>query len=683
MKKLAIVLLIIFLLSGCSPANRSKQGLSWGGSVAETPTVSLSPQTLKPGDAISVSGENNCFSLRSLDFLDENNGWVIRERTDSRNLERKSQLLQTRDGGMHWAEIGSDGNTLDEVKFVDSHEGWAISQAGQVETNPGPVQYSVMQTMDGGATWNVQWQGQQTSASGLGLWFQDAAHGFALVADTLLATQNGGREWTKVSFGAGDFIPQSMSFTDAQTGGVAGVNGQQNVLTVLHTSDGGKSWQRQFQKSNSGSGIMGIIGLDFVDARTGWFLTSDLDTRNGDLYHTDDGGSNWKKINQIKCVRPTPTSLHFISPKVGWIPLDVGAEPIDGGLTYTRDGGKSFQVVGRSGAGDPDGTQKITSARDVDFISGEQGWAIGLSISMSNGDYLIRTKDGGNTWDQVYPKLMPTKDISIVDGQNGYGLTTLSDFGALLYTSDGGSSWQILKSFAQKYRPDKLSFIDAKTGWMLASPVATNRTVVLHTSDGGGTWAELSSFSTYLETDYFRFFDANNGIAIDGGIDGGFYRTKDGGQTWDFTPREIPENGINQFAFRSPIEGWEICNPGNYKTPYDIAVSSMTDGTAWQAPIGIRPGAWSYALTFLSGQKAMLLAEEPPFNQDSRMELLVTADAGKTWEPHPLPEGINGFSIVLLQNQLPMQFAGDLHGWILTAYGLLVTQDGGKTWTWK
>ena len=65
------------------------------------------------------------------------------------------------------------------------------------------------------------------------------------------------------------------------------------------------------------------------------------------------------------------------------------------------------------------------------------------------------------------------------------------------------------------------------------------------------------------------------------------------------------------------------------------------------------------------------------------MKLLVTEDAGKTWVPHLLPKGINGFTIVELQSQLPMQFTDDLHGWILSAYGLLATQDGGKTWAWK
>lgn len=686
MKKIFIVFLIIFLLTGCSPTNVSKQDPTSGGTgiMENDQNVSASPQTLKPGDAISVLGENNNFSLYSVDFLDENNGWVIRDKYNAAYTETKSQLLRTQDGGTHWAEIGSDSYTLYTVKFVTTDEGWAISQVGdEAELNPGSdeheIQYTIMHTTDG-ATWSVQWEGQQVSTSDLSLWFQDTSNGFALVGNTLLATQSGGKEWTSVPFGVKDFIPQSMSFTDIKTGWVMGVNGKGDKISVLHTKDGSKSWQPQFQKTYS-DGPVGSIGIDFTDSNTGWFLTSDFSTMNGELYYTDDGGSSWKIINQIRCNRPTPTSIHFLSSEIGWIPLDVGAGPITGGLMYTRDGGKSFQVVGENpNAEYSDATQKIISAREVDFISGQQGWAIGLS--MNNGDYLLRTDDGGNTWTQVYPKLTPTQDISFVDSQTGFGLGALSDFGVLLGTSNGGNSWQTIKSLAQEYMPDKLSFIDSKTGWILASPVATNKTAILHTSDGGETWAELGSLPDYTEIEYFKFFDANNGIAISAGKNGAFYRTQDSGKTWASAPRKMPANGIDQFAFLSGTEGWEVCNPGNYKTPYDIAISHMMDGATWQAPIEIKQGAWSYALTFLSGQKAMMLVEEPPFNQDSRMKLLVTEDAGKTWEPYLLPEGINGATI-MLQNQPPMQFDDDLHGWILTAYGLLATQDGGKTWIWK
>lgn len=681
-----MILALTLQLAGCATLGVGNSSGNVRNDQAVSTADSAASPTLMPGDAIDIVGENNDFSLYSVDFLDENNGWVIRDKYNAAYTETKSQLLRTQDGGDHWSEVGSDDNTLYVVKYVNTEEGWSISQVGdKAELNPGSdeavIQYTVMHTMDSGATWSVQWEGQQVSTSHLSLWFQDTSSGFALVGNTILDTQNGGKDWSPVSFGVKDFIPQCMSFTDAKTGCVAGVNEKQNVLTVLHTGDGGKNWRRQFQKSNSGSNIMGFIGLDFVDARIGWFLTSDMGTWNGELYNTCDGGSNWNKINQIKCVRPIPMSIHFISSEVGWIPLNVGAGPISGGLMVTRDGGKSFQVVGASKNSDySDATQKIISAREADFISAQQGWAIGLSVN--NGDYLLRTEDGGNTWNQVYPKPTPTQDISFVNNQTGFGLGSLSDFGALLGTTDGGSSWQTIKSLAQDFRPIKLSFIDSRNGWILASTITTNETITLHTSDGGQTWEKLGSLPDNMIA-YFRFFDAKNGIAISQEKNGPFYRTQDGGRTWTPELREIPANGIDQFAFLSSTEGWEICNPGGYKTSYDISISHMTNGESWQEPTEVEQGAASYALTFLSEQKAMMLVEEPPYNPDSRMKLLVTEDGGKTWEPHMLPEGTNGATIAMLQNQLSMQFADDLHGWILSAYGLLATQDGGKTWTWE
>lgn len=104
----------------------------------------------------------------------------------------------------------------------------------------------------------------------------------------------------------------------------------ENRLIVLHTIDGGKHWQQQFAKDFA-VGPVGSVDIDFVNETSGWFLTSDLGTRVGDLYYTANAGRNWQKISQIGSARPTPTEVNFITPQVGWIPLDVGAGPISGG----------------------------------------------------------------------------------------------------------------------------------------------------------------------------------------------------------------------------------------------------------------------------------------------------------------------------------------------------------------
>jgi photosystem II stability/assembly factor-like uncharacterized protein len=74
---------------------------------------------------------------------------------------------------------------------------------------------------------------EQASASHPDLWFQDDANGFALIGSSLLKTQDGGGQWTTVSFGAEDFTPQSMSFVDAETGWVMGAVGtDEDALAV-------------------------------------------------------------------------------------------------------------------------------------------------------------------------------------------------------------------------------------------------------------------------------------------------------------------------------------------------------------------------------------------------------------------------------------------------------------------
>ncbi|MCR4419420.1 MAG: hypothetical protein QHH27_02985 [Clostridia bacterium] len=261
----------------------------------------------------------------------------------------------------------------------------------------------VLHTEDGGRTWGVQWEDKSVNLpSGYDLWFQDTTQGYALINGKLLATRNGGQQWFTLSFGDEDFVPQHLSFVNPATGWVIGVTRREdhsqapgenleNRLVVFRTTDGGRHWQQQFAQDYPDDRV-GSIDIQFINATTGWFLTSNLATWAGELYYTANGGGDWQKINQIKCVRPTPTQVQFVTAQVGWIPLDVGAGPVAGGLLLTRDGGRSFALV--EGAGE--------SIREAVFISPQQGWAVGTAPNC--GDYLIRTTNGGQSWTQVFPQ---------------------------------------------------------------------------------------------------------------------------------------------------------------------------------------------------------------------------------------------------------------------------------------
>jgi photosystem II stability/assembly factor-like uncharacterized protein len=610
-----------------------------------------------------VTGQDNDFSLHGIDFLDNKTGWMIRDRYDSGSDCYRSQLLTTLDGGKSWQAVGDDGRQLDTVRFVSAEKGWAVSQdadeTAKVPTgSPQPVRYSVLHTTDGGKNWSVQWKsGSGESESKPSLWAGDAQSAFALVRTRLLKTTDGGTTWTAVSFGIRDFTPVQMFFSDGKTGWVAGVNGKKNRLSILCTSNGGKSWSRRFQK-NMDEGAAGCVGIDFLNAKEGWFLTSDLDTWNGELYHTEDGGLRWNKAGEIRCNRPTAAGLDFVDSRTGWIPLSVGAGPIDGGLSVTRDGGKTFRIAGENDTSGDGETRKITSAREIMFRDKTLGWAVGEDLN--RGDCLLQTSDGGETWEQIYPGPEPTSYVSFRNADTGYGLGKLSDPNALLKTADGGQSWKTLYSFTGQYRAYGVSFTDEANGYVLAAPKPISdlpSLVVLHTADGGKTWSEKSR--TNLENpsemiSYFGFFSPKDGLLIEGNS---VSRTADGGKTW-----ESVNSGQDAFIRQVELRGLS------------------GDSTKWQKPAG-GEDAHLYAASLLPGGTGFVLAGEE--KQNGRMELLTTSDAGKTWSPHPFPEEINGEMFDPVLNPCILQFTDAAHGWILAAYGLLSTSDGGRSWAWQ
>lgn len=420
---LALVLIItniaVFCLDEFMPGEKIQQNVTLASNAPDSKSLaSKTPDSKAPAQnsqvnqpasaeagVVDTQQEAVMSSYHSLDFIDDKNGWMIEDKYTT--PVQPSKLLRTQDGGLHWEKAGIKDMTINKVKFINKTDGWAIAQStGKTTSDTNINTMRILQTQDGGKSWAVQWEKKSAVSDNFDLWFQNTKSGYALLGGALLSTGDGGRHWSYAAFGIADFTPQHMSFANADKGWVIGIvkknnpsgDNNQDVptrLMVLQTSDGGRHWNRQFEKAYD-YGPVGAADIDFVNASTGWFLTSDLATWNGELYYTSNGGVKWSKINQIKCVRPTPTELHFITAKIGWIPLDVGAGPIAGGLMFTEDGGKNFSVTGGEGDGE------ITSTSEVCFTSEHQGWAIGRNFNL--GDYIIHTVDGGKTWTQIYSK---------------------------------------------------------------------------------------------------------------------------------------------------------------------------------------------------------------------------------------------------------------------------------------
>lgn len=224
-----------------------------------------------------------------------------------------------------------------------------------------------------------------------------------------------------------------------------------------------------------------------------------------------------------------------------------------------------------------------------------------------------------------------------------------------------------------------LSFISRDTGWVLTQQNETANAVIYKTSDGGRTWTALGDGVLQMKAysvDYMRFFNSNSGLLISTKADStDICRTQDGGRTWQVTEIKLKKGGIHQFSFVSEKQGWETIVDDKA-----VSLHKMKGGSTWEFFKQIGTDTYSYGIEFISEDKGWMLIEEPAYKSGSRKKLMITADGGYTWSSCVFPEG---FELETTKSQIPMQFVDDLHGWILTRYGVLKTENNGKSWEWK
>ena len=187
-------------------------------------------------------------------------------------------ILYTPDNGKTWVrqQSGVRDEALNAVTCVDNRRCWVVGQD------------SVLRTTDAGLHWqkltNISAEGSTLQAVS----FVDAQTGWIAVHENeVLHTSDGGATWQVQKVGADvaaiDFL-EDVQFVDRQTGYVAGWGG------VARTIDGGKTWQTVLR----GSEIQGnghFIGLVIRDGGRKVWAVGDERTPN---YCSDDGGRSWK-----------------------------------------------------------------------------------------------------------------------------------------------------------------------------------------------------------------------------------------------------------------------------------------------------------------------------------------------------------------------------------------------------
>lgn len=475
-------------------------------------------------------------------------------------------ILTTRDNGAQWQDsltlTGGAGGPV-AADFAPGGVGWATEQ---VSCYPNSCPTPVFRSGDQGITWHRvaslpnPMVGLVASRSGQSAWFLTHTSGgsaawnqadavrivhangtLSPIADTggwnltrvsalnsrqawaigvgrgagtgILHTTDGGHTWQVQYTAATSAVPVSASgppvawgFWNPQDGWAVGAGGAPNSL--LLTQNGGTNWRRlPIPISQLGVTAGGTVAAGFPDRLHGWVLSA-----NNRLLVTADGGSSWKAV---PFAQPTffgaVQEMGFTSVDQGWALGNIGKQRIQAASACKRRWAQGIAAGGKASTGLPPG---CTAAFEP---------------------LLYRTQDGGRTWSPGYvPQGVVLQAAWLVSRQDGWAIGRLQDATEsagsdwLLQTQSGGKSWKPVVSLSSLSSSSVFGVpVDAVNRREVWLAIGSN---LFGTEDGGSTWTEVHLPATVAAGEVpVRFVSPRIGWLESSS---GLFQTTDGGRNW-------------------------------------------------------------------------------------------------------------------------------------------------------
>ena len=277
-------------------------------------------------------------------------------------------------------------------------------------------------------------------------------------------------------------------------------------------------------------------------------------------------------------------------------------------------------------------------------------------------------------WESQYP--LPTEnaleDVCFINDMDGWAV---GELGTILYTTNGGLSWDFQNS-GTELRLRSVVFTEPLKGWIVGGIPnwGDGHYIILHTTDGGINWIEQGSDSTSCLRSVF-FLDSENGWAVG---DNDILHTDDAGDNW--TIQQSGTGGYEVF-FTDLMNGWVASSAGLLKT---------TDGGLnWNVHIPAEPGAGDYfeSVFFIDQNEGWASNAGGMYGQGA---ILHTTDAFDTWDTIALcsggEEGHCGYYSLYFKdpaNGWMFSYSGSSGGWWPTySVALMKTTDGGISWVY-
>ena len=333
-----------------------------------------------------------------------------------------------------------------------------------------------------------------------------------------------------------------------------------------------------------------VDDLFMLNATTGYAVCGD-----GKIVKTTDGGENWALMNSanIYC-----RSVEFINTEKGFVggfsfnasmDTNILRRTTDGGLTWTDLSPLLHRRAKRGICG--------LAVADANTIYGGGNW-------FGDSAYIIKSTDGGNTWNFIDMSAYATsiidlhfinKDVGFATGKGRLPLAS----GIILYTTDGGASWTYK---FQNNTPNeycwKIQRLTSNIYFASLEDMTNVPPKILKSTDGGMTWSIQQVATAAYNIEGIGFINDKKGWT--GGDTGFSFQSNDGGITWDtmhvcpYMNRVFKVNDTMLFASGDAIYKYNTggilidnptvhyafmnCspNPANEKLNIDIAVTVQT-----------------------------------------------------------------------------------------------------------